>query len=168
MPFASADLLDFIFGDSNKSNNEFVDGGISNNFSNDWLVLPEVTKKVTDNGTVVSCSKDAGIYANVPSTSLNWEDTFEWSTPCTIEFDVIKWEGAPYLRVIDNDTDAARGFAQIGITNGSHVKVVSNDSSVNYIVDGDLKESVSGSLNNAQIGFRLINSTIIYKDFKIY
>lgn len=172
MSCISAGLLDGFFGDdpkeSDSNNVTFLDIGTSKNCSSEWLVLKNVSKTVTEKGTIISTSDDKGAYANKPGTSLNWDDTFEWSSPFTIEFDILDYNGSPFIRIKDDSTDATKGFDELGINNGSHVKIVSNDNGISYIVDGKNVESRSGKFTDAQIGFRLIDATVEYKNFKIY
>lgn len=164
----SAGFFDFLGGES-KDTTQFVDNGIENNCSNEWYVQPNVTKVVTANGTVVSSSEDSGVYANKPNTGLGWKETFEWTSPFTIEFDVVDWSGVPLFRIIDyNHHDASKNFGQLQINKGSHVKITSTDKEVTYYVDDNQKLSVNGSFTDAQIGFRVGNSSVTYKNFKIY
>lgn len=149
--------------------NTFNDMGIRSNSSDEWLILHNVTKTITDNGTILSSTSDSGAYANKPSTSMSWDDTFEWSSPFTIEFNLISWNGKPSMRIVDADHDAGKSFGELGIRNGSHIKIISKDDSIEYIINGNSTYKTScPSFKNAQIGFRLINSTIEYKNFKIY
>lgn len=168
----NAGFLDGFFGGDTENptanTNKFIDIGTSKNSSSDWFILQNVSKTINENGTTISSKGDSGMYANKPTTSINWKDTFEWSTPFTIEFDVLNWEGAPSIRITDNTNDGTKGFEQLGIQNGSHVKIVSDDTKINYIVNNKTTATLNKTFKDAQIGFRLIDSTIEYKNFKIY
>lgn len=168
-------LICFYFGFNVQNSHEsdlngisFMDMGISTNSSNDWLILKNMTKTVTENGTIISTIGESGIYANKPSTSSDWNSTFQWSTPFIVEFDILGWNGTPYIQIKDKEHDASQSFSEISIKNGSHVKIVSNKTAVSYIIDNNTMFTKKTNFNDAQIGFRLINGTVEYKNFKIF
>lgn len=154
--------------DNNDIQTKFSDGGISTNCSNEWYILPNVTKIVSDNGTLLVSDGDRGAYANKPSTNISWFDTYEWSSPFTIEFDVSKWEGQINMRITDNINDASKNFNELGVRNQSHIKIISTTNNITYIVDGKKSDPINISFSNAQIGFQLVNASLEYKNFKIY
>lgn len=167
LPCISAGFLDDFFGD-NTNNVNFTDIGTSENSSSDWFILKNVVKTVTENGTYISSNGDSGIYANKPGSSSGWNESFDWSTPFTIEFDILNWNGTASIRIINSNADASHTFKELGIKNGSHVKIVSNDNDITYYVDGKQVDSLNSKFTDAQIGLRLVNSTVFYKNFKIY
>lgn len=151
-------------GDSN-----FTDVGTTKNSSNDWIILKSVNKTITSKGTILSTEHDRGAYANKPGTSNDWEGSFDWSAPFTVEFDILNWTGKPSMRIVDKDNNSAsQDFSKLRIKNNSHVKIVSDNSSIKYVVDGKTMYSEDKAFNDAQIGFRMKNATIEYKNFKIY
>lgn len=171
MSCISAGFFDGFFGEDTKDSeikSEFIDVGTSLNSSSDWLVLRNVSKNIDENGTTISAEGDSGVYANKPSTSIGWNETYVWSTPFTIEFDTLKWSGDPSIRIAEGNNEIRKSFDELNISNGSHVKIISNTSDLTYIVDGKVVDKKEKSLTNAQIGFRLINATVEYKNFKIY
>lgn len=162
-------IHDFFSNNNNMDNHDFVDIGISNNFSAEWYVLSDVVKTVTDNGTSVSSSGDGGIYANKLGTSKDsWEDLYDWSSPFTIEFNVVEWSGTPVIRISNETVDVSKSFDELNINNGSNVKIISTEKNITYIIDGESLLVINNSLTNAQIGFKLNNASVLYNNFKIY
>lgn len=163
--------VDFIhdFFSNNVENHDFVDIGVSNNFSNEWYILPGAIKTVTGNGTLVSSDDEGGFYANKEDTSKDsWSDLYDWSSPFTIEFNVIDWSGNPFIRITNETIDMSKSFNELNLTKGAHVKIISTENNLTYIIDGKTLPVINSSLINAQIGFNLNNASVIYNDFKIY
>ena len=136
---------------------------------NGWYILPKLTKTEIDWGLLIESEGDTGIYAhNLPSTNIIWGQSFCWSSPFSIEFDVIEWSGFIFLRIIDGDNNLSKQFDELCVRNGSHIKVVSTEASTSYFIDDNHSISFNESLNNAQIGFRLIDGILKLKNFIIY
>lgn len=136
---------------------------------NDWYLLPGVTKTKIEDCLLIEAKGDKGIYAhNLPFSNINWNQSFCWSSPFHIEFDVIEWCGFVFLRISDDNNNLSKHFDELSVKNGSHVKVVSTRTSISYFIDDHYFISFNESLDGAQIGFRLMDAMLKLKNFIIY
>lgn len=145
----------------------FKDNGIKNdNNHSNWYFTGEYNYLINEKYTKIQIKKDGGLFAC--NSIKKWDNTFCWSFPCIIEFDIIDYVGEIQLRIIskDNQINATKSFNELQIKKDSHVKIVIDESTVTYYID-NYAYYHNYSLKNVQIGFRLINATLFYKNFKI-
>ena len=137
----NAGFFDGFFSDNNeKIETKFLDVGTVDNYSKDWYDVA-LTIKRDSVGTIISnnnhSDEKAYHFVNKPDTSAKtFKDALDWKPPFTVEFDIISTNNANnFIQLYDESNEIIKTFKQIHLVNGSHVKIVSDDSSVKFIVD---------------------------------
>lgn len=157
--------------DREKEEYLFKDNGISRNNKSNWYYVNNPQRKISKKGTTVSIKDDGGFYAIFPQKSISsWPESYIWSYPLVIEFDIVKFSGEIQMRITSQNEqiNANQTFRELKISNNSHVTVIIDKNTVIYYIDNNAPILISTTIKNAQIGFRLINATLTYHNFKIY
>ena len=157
--------------DREKEEYLFKDNGISRNNKSNWYYVNNPQRKISKKGTTVSIKDDGGFYAIFPQKSISsWSESYIWSYPLVIEFDIVKFSGEIQMRITSQNEqiNANQTFRELKISNNSHVTVIIDKNTVIYYIDNNAPILISTTIKNAQIGFRLINATLTYHNFKIY
>lgn len=171
----SASFLDDFFSDSSGDDVKFMDVGTSDNFSSEWYDVG-LTVHRDSAGTNISnpalSNSSAFHIANKPNTpSKSFSNMLDWDSPFTVEFDVISSNNnSNIIQLYDGDNELRKSFSQLKIVDGSHVKCVSDGSSVVFNVDNNDPVTVKFPLDSkSRIGFCIVpDGELKYKNFMIY
>ena len=124
-----------------------------------------VTENTDGSTTLTNNSGSQGFYlANYPNTpKTNTSELLDWDSPLIIEFTILNTNNG-VIQLYDGTTTTEL----TELTEGTIlIKFLNNK--IEYYTDGELIKTDTNTLNTSRIGFRLPNnSTLTYKDFKIY
>lgn len=152
----------------------FSDDGIFGRNSDDWYdVSDNIKVQHLSDGTIISNETNStGLYlANKPDYQLGWTNTFNWRSPFIMEVDIVEYHNDVSFRIAETTGGEYNiSFNDLGINNNNHVKLVNDGLSFEFYVNGIHinSKSVFRPSDISQLGFRIVNGYLKYKNFVIY
>lgn len=150
----------------------FYDDGVTDPKTATWSNYNNrATITIDETGTLISATGSGNIY--YMAVKPNETATNKWSSPFTIEFDVVSYNSLGHC-IFGFEDSAEHNYyfsrSGWGITTGSHVKITYDGTTLTLQSDNNTPISETVSINdNMNIYFRVNNGgTLKYKNFKMY
>lgn len=148
----------------------FWDNGVDENTN--WLNTGVTVSRDSTGALLTNNSNTNYFYrANKPGTS---SDQYDWEAPFVVEYDVVSITNAGNVLSyiydgVNENLIKTMASNTLGVTDGSHVRITYDGETCHMFVDDVEKYNISlESTRKFQIGWRINNATLKYKNFKIY
>lgn len=151
----------------------FFDSGTLGEKNDNWYLTNNIIETVYESGTLLTNNQDNTTlyFANRPNSEKRWRNTFNWKSPFVVEIDILDYSNNISFRISDYEKgELTVPFINLGITKNNHVKIINNGVSIEFYIDGIhiINQTIYSTFSNCQIGFRIVNGSLKYKNFKIY
>ena len=148
------------------------DNGITQNTKSFVFNSSSISQEINDDGTLVRNISTGGKSYAANKTGTSTSDLYDFTTPFTVEFDVIDLEGSISIQLLGSTSGNIGKYLHDLGGSGTHIKITYDGQSAKYYTnnnDDPIATTTSSLVGNVQVRWMIFESAWFkYRNFMIY